>query len=212
MSKKSEAEQAVGAEVERDNEWRKSRTQDLQEAVTEERDGSTVHTYPDGSQVVGRPPFPDKSPLELAAEQRRNEGAKPPTPMFIPPGTPLSGEKPPVAGAGVTSEQLAAQAGQQLQSDVVSGKDPNTINPTTASDKPELAGTSGTIVASDLEQGLTLDDPKVRDEIAAQIEPSGNIEASEDEKNAAVAQVIRENKGTLVEESDTSDSAKKSKK
>lgn len=27
-----------------------------------------VHTYPDGSQVVGCPPFPKKSPIERAAE------------------------------------------------------------------------------------------------------------------------------------------------
>lgn len=36
---------------------------------------SELHTYPDGSAVVGAPPFPKKSPLQIAAESLERVGA-----------------------------------------------------------------------------------------------------------------------------------------
>jgi hypothetical protein len=36
---------------------------------------SEVHVYDDGSSVVGVPPFPEKSPIERAAEALANEPA-----------------------------------------------------------------------------------------------------------------------------------------
>ena len=58
---------------------------------------SEVHTYPDGSQRVGVPPFADKSPLEEAADKLERVGApaspQPVAPVVIPPGMATSGEK-----------------------------------------------------------------------------------------------------------------------
>ena len=36
---------------------------------------SVLHTYPDGSAVVGSPPFPEKSPLQIAADSLERVGA-----------------------------------------------------------------------------------------------------------------------------------------
>jgi hypothetical protein len=42
---------------------------------TTETPKSELHTYPDGSAVVGTPPFPKKSPLQIAAESMERVGA-----------------------------------------------------------------------------------------------------------------------------------------
>lgn len=158
---------------------------------------SEVHTYADGTQVVGVPPFPAKSPREQEAETKRGIA-----PMHVPPGMPQSGV--PVAdlgGAGITQEEAEFAAQQQLTADVLSGKDPHTPNPTTSSDKPMLAGTGNVITAGDVEGTLsaepTVDDLKA---IAASIEPSGNIDATDEQKEGAAVQVVRETKGAVVTE------------
>ena len=42
---------------------------------TNETPKSELHTYPDGSAVVGAPPFPKKSPQQIAAESMERGGA-----------------------------------------------------------------------------------------------------------------------------------------
>lgn len=42
-------------------------------AVAEASLGSQTHTYPDGSSVVGCPPWPEKSPKQRAAEAVQGE-------------------------------------------------------------------------------------------------------------------------------------------
>lgn len=51
--------------------------------TTPEVPRSEVHTYPDGSSVVGSPPWPKKSPLQRAAEALESVGApaEPDSPM-----------------------------------------------------------------------------------------------------------------------------------
>jgi len=156
-----------------------------------------VHTYADGSQRVGVPPFPEKSPIEEEAEEKRKA-----TPMHVPPGMKQSGEPAPTAPGGVDLDALKAKAEEQLTSDVMSGKDPHTPNPTTASDKPQLAGETGVVTADQLEAGAVTAAAEPTAEklatIAAQIEPKGDIEATDDQKAAAVAQVARETKGVVA--------------
>jgi hypothetical protein len=148
---------------------------------------SEVHTYADGSQRVGIPPFPDKSPLEETTELKRVEAAQG---MAIPQGMPTSGERPPSPQSGITEEEFKAKAEQQLNSDLQSGKTPEVVNPTTASTKPELAGTDGHVGETDaIGDNLTADDIKT---IAGQIQPAGNLEATDEERQAAVVQVERE--------------------
>lgn len=36
---------------------------------------SELHTYPDGSAIVGTPPWPEKSPKQIAAERLERVGA-----------------------------------------------------------------------------------------------------------------------------------------
>lgn len=157
---------------------------------------SEVHTYADGSQRVGVPPFPDQSPLEEQAEEKRLG-----RPMVVPQGMKQSGEVPAAAAPGADLDALAARATEQLTSDVMSGKDPHTPNPTTASDKPQLAGETGVVTADQLEAGaVTAEAEPTAEElatIAAQIEPKGDIEATDEQKTAAVAQVARETKGVV---------------
>lgn len=43
--------------------------EDTAAAVLEAAQGSQTHTYPDGSFVVGCPPWPEKSPKQRAAEE-----------------------------------------------------------------------------------------------------------------------------------------------
>lgn len=168
---------------------------------------SEVHTYPDGSQRVGVPPFPDKSPIEEAADGlERTSG---PRPMFVPPGMQQSGEKAPDPAVGTTAEEFRAKVQQQLDSDVASGKDPNTVNPTTASDKPELAGTS-TVTADQLEQTTEPLSAEDIEAIARQIKPEGDV--SEEQVDAAVTQVVRETRGPIPDlsaKSGKTDSKKK---
>ena len=144
------------------------------EAEAEATPRTEVHTYPDGSQRVGVPPFPEKSPIEEEAEEKRKA-----TPMHVPPGMKQSGEPAPALAGTVDLDALAARATEQLTSDVISGKDPHTPNPTTASDKPQLAGETGVVTADQLEAGaVTAAAEPTAEElatIAAQIEPKGDI-------------------------------------
>lgn len=153
-----------------------------------------VHTYPDGSQRVGTPPFPEKSPLEDAADGVERVGVRP---MNVPPGMAQSGERAPDPATGTTAEQFVGKVQQQLESDDASGKDPHTINPTTSSDKPQLAGTS-VISADMLEKSAQIaDNPTAEDleAIAKQIKPEGDF--SPEQVEAAVTQVARETKGPI---------------
>jgi len=156
-----------------------------------------VHTYADGSQRVGVPPFPNESPLEEQAEEKRRS-----TPMVVPQGMKQSGEVPAPVAPGADLDALRERAEEQLTSDVISGKDPHTPNPTTASDKPELAGETGVMTADMLEGGAPVASAEPTAEelatIASQIEPKGNIEATDEQKAAAVTQVARETKGAIA--------------
>lgn len=158
---------------------------------------TVVHTYPDGSQRVGVPPFPEKSPLEEETAEKRQVANG----MVIPPGMKVEGEAVVASGVGITAEEFQAKAEQQLQSDITSGKSPSTINPTTASTKPLLAGTDGHVLDA-VDAGATgtsavgdlgnNEAPVDLNAIAAQIEPQGDFEATDEQKEAAVAQVARE--------------------
>lgn len=166
--------------------------------VAEGTGATEVHTYPDGSQVVGVPPFPDKSPLEQVADEKRRA-----TPMIVPTGMKQSGEVPAAAAPSADLDALKERAEEQLTSDVLSGKDPLTPNPTTASDKPELAGETGVVTADQLEDGTVAAaaaEPTAEElaTIASQIEPKGDIEATDEQKAAAVTQVARETKGPVA--------------
>lgn len=139
---------------------------------TSEPTRNETHTYPDGSQRIGTAPFPKESPLEVQAAAKAEEDSR------------------------ITGEALVARAEQQLTSDVMSGKDPETPNPTTDSAKPALANV---ITADQLETAMTAE-PTADDiaRIAKQIEPEGNIDATAEQKEAAVVQVLRETKGLPV--------------
>lgn len=153
--------------------------------------GSVVHTYPDGSQRVGAPPFPKLSPIEES--QGLGEETSP-RPMYVPPGRATSGEPAPVDGQpGLTADQLERKIEEQLKSDVASGKDPHTPNPTTDSAKPELAGS---VPPEAVEEGVSTE---VTVEELADIAKGIKVEgASEEQKDAAVVQVAREVKGPVV--------------
>lgn len=169
---------------------------------------SEVHTYKDGSQVVGVPPFPDKSPLERDAEQKRTHaaahgGAGPgAVGMAIPHGMKTSGEAAPTPVPTVTAEGFKKAVEQQLTSDVTSGKDPHTPNPTTSSDKPQLAGTAGIPGAGTNPKQVLSADPSAEElqKIAGQIKPTGEAVkgATKEEIEAAATQVAREIKGPVV--------------
>ncbi|PZQ77949.1 MAG: hypothetical protein DI563_01970 [Variovorax paradoxus] len=162
--------------------------------------GSVVHTYPDGSQRVGAPPFPKLSPIE-EAQGLTEETA--PRPMHIPQGRATSGEPAPVDGHGLTADQLERKIEEQLKSDVASGKDPSTPNPTTDSAKPELAGS---VPPEAVEQGVSTD---VTVEELADIAKGIKVEgATEEQKDAAVVQVAREVKGPVVADGKTTKAKK----
>ncbi|MGJ7500079.1 hypothetical protein ACSFBF_06940 [Variovorax sp. ZT5P49] len=59
---------------------------DTAEATTTEIARSELHTYPDGSAVVGTPPWPEKSPKQIAAEAAERVGvpAEEPAPAPVP--------------------------------------------------------------------------------------------------------------------------------
>lgn len=157
---------------------------------------SEVHTYADGTQVVGVPPFPAKSPKEVADEEARTAST-----MFVPHGMKQSGvNTSDLVVSGMTPERAKWMAEQQLTADVLSGKDPHTPNPTTASDKPVLAGTGNVITAGDVESKAVLSpsDPEDLKKVADKIEPKGNIKASDEQKEGAAVQVIRETGGPVV--------------
>lgn len=147
-----------------------------------------VHTYPDGTQVVGTPPFPKESPKERSVTGADGEM---PRPMHVPPGRPTSGEA--VSQAGPNSaEVFKERVEQQLQADVASGKEPGTPNPTTASDKPELAD----VAHPDELDGGTLA-PLSEDDIAKAAKGVNVKGATEEQKEAAALQVARETKGVI---------------
>lgn len=171
---------------------------------TAESPRSEVHTYPDGSQRVGQPPWNPKSPLEETTELKRVEAAQG---MAIPQGMPTSGERPPSPQSGITEEEFKAKAEQQLNSDLQSGKTPEVVNPTTASTKPELAGTDGHVGETDaIGDNLTAHDMQA---IAASIQPDGDLKATDEEKAAAVAQVEREVGVPMVKDDGKKADAKK---
>lgn len=161
----------------------------------------TVYTYPDGSQRVGRPPFPKLSPAEESARAGHDAGPGA-APMKVPDGYKQMGEAAPEPTGNVTTEQFAARVEQKLRSDVLSGKDPNTPNQTTASDKPELAG----VVNVD-ENIETVDptDPKGLEKLTKGVHVKG---ATEEQEKAAAVQIARETAGPV--QVDTK--AKKAKK
>lgn len=160
---------------------------------------SELHTYPDGSQRVGTPPFPKLSPKE-EVESKLERVGEPPAPPAVIPGLPTSGSPAPSPAGGLTVDELAAKAQQQLESDVQSGKSPETPNPTTDSRKPELAGTADELAAEPTKEEL--------EAIAKQIQPSAKG-ASDDQAQAAVNQVLRETSGPIVDEKDSKQAKKK---
>lgn len=177
---------------------------------------SEVHTYEDGTQVVGVPPFHPLSPKQRSEANLERVGvpadpvASTVAPMTIPPGMPTSGAAAPTGVNAMTIEQLRELAQRQLDSDAMSGKSPSTPNPTTDSNKPELAGTSGL----DLDNTLTLGDTPTPEElakIAAQIKPTGE-NVTDEQADAAVVQVLRETKGPIVDEAADAKPAKPAKK
>ena len=146
-----------------------------------------VHTYPDGTQVVGMPPFPAKSPKEEATE-----AAAPIPRMHVPQGVKQTGEADAV-DTSTTREQFEAKVAQQLKADVMSGKDPETPNPTTDSAKPALANV---VTADQVENAYIEPTAEDLEKLAHSIKAEG-VDATEEEKEAAVLQVARETKGPI---------------
>jgi hypothetical protein len=73
---------------------------DATEATTTEIVRSELHTYPDGSAVVGTPPWPEKSPKQLAAEAAERVG--------VPAEEPAPAPVAPEASNVVTANQVEA--------------------------------------------------------------------------------------------------------
>ena len=144
-----------------------------------------IHTYPDGTQVVGTAPFPAKSPKEslVAADPA-------PVAMRVPTGVKTSGAATP-AVADNSAEVFKAKVEQQLASDKASGKSPDTPNPTTSSDKPELAAvTTADELDSTVTGAASPDLHKLTKGIKGDYTP--------EQKDAAVLQVARETKGPVA--------------
>lgn len=157
-----------------------------------------VHTYSDGTQVVGVPPFPAKSPRELEADEKRSH-----SPMAVPMGMKQSGVvMSDLNVIGLTPDEAKFAAQQQITSDVLSGKDPHTPNPTTSSDKPVLAGTGNVISAGDVESVSLSTNPTAEElaDLADAIEPNGakNLPATDEQKEGAAVQIVRESAGAVV--------------
>lgn len=174
----------------------------LQREAVQPHPGNVMHVYADGSSRVGTPPFPDESPDEEKARVARGD----PAPTVR--AQPVMGQKAegpgvglPVVGGANTLEGLKERVEQQLTSDVLSGKDPQTPNPTTDSNKPELAGET-----PNLENVVLSADPTAEElqAIAEQIVPTGEavgeLQPTDEQKQAAVEQVLRETKGPVVDE------------
>lgn len=156
----------------------------------------TVFTYPDGSQRVGTPPFPKLSPKE-EADRAANEPGPGATPMYVPKGFKTEGEAAPAESTALTADQFKAKVEQQVESDVAAGKDPNTPNSTTSSDKPELVGT---VPVEDGVEGLDPSDPKDLDKLAKGVKP--DVKATDEQIRAAAVQVARETKGVITTKTD----------
>ena len=159
---------------------------------------SEYHTWPDGSSAVGVPPFPDESPKQRAA-RLADEHAIAHGAHLIPHGMKRSGEAPAIGAAAMTETGFEEKVGQQLASDIASGKSPDTINPTTASDKPELAGIAAAPIGEDVV--LPADPtPEELAKVAASIKPGSDLarDPTPEEVEAAVTQVARETKGPVV--------------
>jgi hypothetical protein len=156
-----------------------------------EKDSNTtereVHTYPDGSQRVGKAPFPKLSPLE--EQGGVNQPATAPG-MHIPQGVKTSGAEAPQEGSQVTESEFRQRVEQQVRADVASGKSPDTPNPTTASDKPELAGTANVVDGKD---PANPDDLKA---LARGVKPG--VKATQEQIDAAATQVARETGGLVA--------------
>lgn len=150
-------------------------------------DERVVHTYADGSQRVGTPPFPKLSPLEEVG----GDGTPTARPgMHIPQGVKTTGAVAPAEATNVTEKQFRARVEQQVNADVLSGKSPDTPNPTTASDKPELAGTANVV------DGKDPANPADLKALASGVKPS--VDATQEEIEAAATQVARETGGLVV--------------
>lgn len=150
----------------------------------------TVYTYSDGSQRVGKPPFPRLSPAEESARAGHDAGPGA-TPMKVPDGYKTAGEAAPSPTGYATADQFAARVEQKLRSDVLSGKDPNTPNQTTASDKPELAGQ---VNVDDNVQTVDPTDPKDLDKLTKGVKVKG---ATDEQERAAAVQIARETAGPV---------------
>lgn len=150
-------------------------------------DSREVHTYADGSQRVGSAPFPKESPLEASGGDG-TPAAKPG--MRIPDGIKTSGAAAPAEGTNVTTKEFKARVEQQLAADIASGKNPNTPNPTTASDKPELAGVAAVV------NGKDPSNPADLKSLASGVKVKGG---DKDMLDAAATQVARETGGLVVD-------------
>lgn len=156
--------------------------------TTDTNDTREVHTYADGSQRVGCPPFPKESPLEEIGGDNQpsaNPG------MHIPQGVKTSGSAAPAEGTQVTAEQFRARVERQVESDVMSGKSPDTPNPTTASDKPELAGVAQVV------EGKNPANPADLKSLVSGVKP--DVKATKEEIDAAATQVARETAGLVTD-------------
>lgn len=164
-----------------------------------------VYTYPDGSQVVGAPPFPEKSPIEREAENRRLHAeahghvVRAAPGMVIPPGMKTEGAPAPSPLRNTTESEFIGKVEQQLASDIASGKSPDTPNPTTSSDKPNLAGIGRVPDPGDV---VLQADPTPEElaRIAASINVGDTVprQPTEAEVESAVTQVARETKGMVL--------------
>lgn len=205
--KKSLNQTALEADEQREREANEARAKALGEGEAPPR--AELHTWPDGSQAIGVPPFPEKSPKERAEVVEEDAIV---ASAVVPAGMPRSGEAAPVVARGITESQFKAKAEQQLESDYISGHDPHTVNPTSASDKPELANTDGTAGLESPDDVIENPTPEELAKIAAAIEPQGNFTPTDEQKAAAVAQVARETLGPIYPDEDTSKTTSKSKK
>lgn len=93
---------------------------DTKEKAAAEIVRSELHTYPDGSAIVGTPPWPEKSPLQIAAESAERVGVPAAAPEPAPaPSQPsnvvtadqveTSSEPQPIEPTAAELETIAAQ-------------------------------------------------------------------------------------------------------
>lgn len=79
---------------------------DATEATSTENVRSELHTYPDGSAIVGSPPWPEKSPRQIAEESLERVGA----PAEAPAPAPVA---PPATSNVVTADQVESTSEPQ---------------------------------------------------------------------------------------------------